>query len=163
MLPPPSFLISLFFSLTDGPVVSLPVWFLNSEHEIWRWKALSLQLLQPSLGPMRPQQALRNCCVGTWRLLHWSLAESCYPAEWLWHVREAWGLEVPCACHGLASYLLWDFGKIIWSPPCSIFWWTFGLFLEELRGHQRSQALPQGLRTVWVLAFCVLFTEKTKI
>lgn len=77
------------FSLTDGPVVSLPVWFLNSEHEIWRWEALSLQLLQPSLGPMRPLQALRNCCVGTWRLLHWSLAESCYPAEWLWHMRGA--------------------------------------------------------------------------
>lgn len=91
------------FSLTDGPVVSLPVWFLNSEHEIWRWEALSLQLLQPSLGPMRPLQALRNCCVGTWQLLHWSLAESCYPAEWLWHVRGTWGLEVLCACHGLAS------------------------------------------------------------
>lgn len=54
MLPPPAFLISLFFSLTDGSVVSLPTWFLNSKHESWEGGTLSLQLLEAFLGLMIP-------------------------------------------------------------------------------------------------------------
>lgn len=54
MLPPPAFRISLFFSLTDGSVVSLPTWFLNSKHKSWKGGTLSLQLLEAFLGLMIP-------------------------------------------------------------------------------------------------------------
>lgn len=61
-----------------------------------------------------------HCIIPVWALSKfspWSLAESHYPAEWLWHMREErgqWsGLAVCCACQGPVSYLLWDFGQII--------------------------------------------------
>lgn len=40
----PWFPYFFIFSLADGFVVSLPIWFLNSEHGTWRRGALSLQL-----------------------------------------------------------------------------------------------------------------------
>lgn len=40
----PRFPDFFIFSLADGFAVSLPIWFLNSEHRTWRRGALSLQL-----------------------------------------------------------------------------------------------------------------------
>lgn len=101
--------------------------------ELWAWDLKTWSPITSAFvtffGMMRSMLALTIAVWALSKFSPWSLAESHYPAEWLWHMREErgqWsGLAVCCACYGPVSYLLWDFGQIIWSPPSSICWWTF--------------------------------------
>lgn len=100
MLPPPAFRISLFFSLTDGSVVSLPTWFLNSKHKSWKGGTLSLQLLEAFLGLMIPGW---HGTVAVWAL-GTSPRELCWePLSYSGPWRESQGRGLDYQCH-------------VWSP-----------------------------------------------